>query len=137
MFKIDKTIECIFYAAQKGMHANWISLCTPDFRAAVERGLNECGRLGAKSWIVDLTRDPGVPSQADLKWIETDTAQLIEANDVKALINVLGQSSIARMGARRWSRSASANGMLTYDCASLEDALEIAAEVASGKADRT
>ena len=62
VFTIPKTIECVHYPAQKAMHAIWLSLSTPDFRAAIERGLNECGRLGALTWIVDLTRDPGVPS---------------------------------------------------------------------------
>jgi hypothetical protein len=35
------------------------------------------------------------------------------------------------MGAKRWSKSASDNGVATYDCASMDEALEIAAEVAS------
>ena len=41
---------------------------------------------------------------------------------------------LARMGSRRWAKTASDNGMLTYDCVSLEDALELALQVASGKA---
>jgi hypothetical protein len=38
------------------------------------------------------------------------------------------------MGSKRWSKSASDGGMSTYDCASLADALQLAADVASGKA---
>jgi hypothetical protein len=45
-----------------------------------------------------------------------------------------GASALAKLGATRWLKSASSNGMLTFECGTLEDALEIAAQVASGKA---
>jgi hypothetical protein len=64
--------------------------------------------LGAITWIVDLTRNRGVPSQSDLV--------------------------CATMGAKRWSKSANASGMSTYDCKCLADALVLAGEIASGKA---
>jgi hypothetical protein len=133
IFTLAKTIECVHYPAQKAMHAIWLSLSTPDFRAAIERGLNECGRLGALTWIVDLTRDPGVPSQADLRWLEEDTAELTRGNGLKGLVNIHGASAIAKMGSRRWTKSASENGMSVYDCASLDDALQLSAEIAKGK----
>jgi hypothetical protein len=135
LFSIGKTIRVVHYAAQKALVGEWESLCTPQFREALSRAITDAGRLGAKSWIVDLTRDPGVPSQADLKWIETDAARLSVDQGVRAIINVHGVSALAKMGSRRWTKTASNNGMLTYDCPSLEDALEIAAKVASGEAE--
>ena len=133
IFTLAKTIECVHYPAQKAMHAIWLSLSTPEFRTAIERGINECGRLGALTWIVDLTRDPGVPSQADLRWLEEDTAELTRGNGLKGLVNIHGASAIAKMGSRRWTKSASENGMSVYDCASLDDALQLSAEIANGK----
>jgi len=135
VFSIPKTIDVYFHAAEKAMHAAWISLSTPQFREALERGLNECGRLGAKSWIVDLTREPGVPTQADLAWIENDSREITFRNGVTAVINVHGASALAKLGSRRWTKAASDNGMITCDCASLDEALALAAEVASGKGD--
>jgi hypothetical protein len=134
LFTIEKTIKVVHYPAQKALLGEWESLSTPQFREALTRAVNEAGRLGARSWIVDLTRNPGVPTQADLAWIDTDCAQLSVRNGVKACINVHGASALAKMGSRRWSKAASDNGMQTYDCASLEAALELAAQVASGKA---
>jgi len=131
VFTVPKTIEVTFYAAKHAVCGSWISLSGDGCRTALERALNECGRMRAKSFIADLTRDPGVPSQADLKWIEGDGARLLISNGVRAVINVHGGSAVARMGAKRWSKSAADNGVATYDCASLDDALEIAAEVAS------
>ena len=134
LFTIEKTIKVVHYAAQKALVGEWESLCTSQFREALTRAIADAGRLGAKSWIVDLTRDPGVPTQADLKWIETDGAQLSLDNGVQAVINVHGASALSKMGARRWSKSATDKGLMVYDCATLEDALEIAAQVADGKA---
>lgn len=134
LFAIEGTVSVAHFAAQKALVATWISMVTPKFRDGLERGLDECGRLGAVTWIVDLTRNPGVPSQADLTWIEKDCIEICQRNDVQAVINIHGSSAIATMGAKRWSKSANANGMATYDCTSLADALALAAEIASGKA---
>jgi hypothetical protein len=134
LFTIEKTIKVVHYPAQRALVGEWESLCTPQFRDALMRSMNEAQRLGAKSWIVDLTREPGVPSQDDLKWIETFNVANALRKGVVACINVHGASVIAKLGARRWNKSASDGGMLTYDCASLDEALEIAAQVASGRA---
>lgn len=134
VFAIEKTITVLHYPVQKALVGIWESLSTPQFREALTRAVDEAGRLGARSWIVDLTREPGVPTQADLAWIETDCARRSVRNGVRACINIHGASVLAKMGARRWTKTASDNGMLAYDCASLDDALELAAQVASGKA---
>ncbi len=134
LFTIEKTITVVHYAAQKALVGEWVSLSTSHFREALLRALDEGQRLGAKSWIVDLTRDPGVPTQEDLRWVETFNVANALSKGVIACINVHGASTLAKMGARRWTKSASDQGMLTYDCASLEEALEAAAQVASGKA---
>jgi hypothetical protein len=98
------------------------------------RGIDECQRLGAKSWIVDMTGEPGVPSQDDQAWIESFNADNALRKGVKAVINVHGASALAKMGARRWSKAAIDKGLPTYDTNSVEEALELAAWIASGKA---
>jgi hypothetical protein len=134
LFRIPKTLEAVHYPEAKAVVAHWESLCTPDCCAAIERGSGECRRLGAKSWIVDLTKNPGVPTQADLRWMETIGVALAKKNGVVAVINIHGASAVASLGSKRWSKGASAGGLTTYDCHSLADALALAAEVASGKA---
>jgi hypothetical protein len=134
VFSIEGTLSVVHFAPQKALVATWISMVTPHFREGLERGLDECGRLGAITWIVDLTRNPGVPTQSDLIWIEKDCVEICQRNRVRAVINIHGKSAVATMGAKRWSKSANANGMSTYDCTSLGDALALAADIASGKA---
>lgn len=135
VFTIDRTITVTHYAEQKTLLGDWESLCTGQFREALQRASAEALRLGTKSWIADLRRDPGVPSQADQKWIEEQGVGESVRNGVRACINLHGASALSKLGAKRWLKSAGDNGMQTYECASLEDALEIAARVASGRSD--
>jgi hypothetical protein len=132
LFTIDGTIKVTHYAAQKALVGEWESLCTPNFREALMRAMDEGQRLGAMSWIVDLTRSPGVPSQADQKWVETFNIGNALSKGVVACINVHGSSAVAKLGSRRWTRSAGEQGMITGDCSTLEEALKMAAQVAGG-----
>ena len=134
VFTIEGTIRVEFHPGERALVGHWLSLCTPQFREALERAMAAAGRLGAVSWLVDLTENPGVPSQADLAWIESTAVTLAKKNGVRAIVNVHGQSKISSMGSKRWSKSATDGGMSTYDCASLIDALQLAADVASGRA---
>ena len=52
---------------------------------------------------------------------------------MRSIVNVHGASQVAKMGSKRWSKSASDGGMATYDCESMPDALLLAADIASGK----
>ena len=131
LFTIDGTIAVHHFPGQKALVGEWESLCTPQFREALMRSMDEAHRLGAMSWIVDLTRNPGAPSQEDQKWVETFNVGNALSKGVIACINVHGASAVAKMGARRWTKSAGEQGMITADCSTLEEALKVAAEVAN------
>lgn len=134
LFSIEGTITVEYHPAERALVGVWHSLCTPHFRDALERAMTEAGRVRALTWIVDLTNNPGVPSQADLAWIESTGVSLAKRNGVRAIVNAQGASQVAKMGSKRWSKSASEGGLSTYDCGSIADALQLAADVASGKA---
>jgi hypothetical protein len=132
LFTIPGTIKVTHFPVQKALVGEWESLCTPDFREALMRSMDEGHRLGAMSWIVDLTRNPGVPSQEDQRWVETFNVGNALSKGVIACINVHGSSAIAKLGSRRWTKSAGEQGMITGDCSTLEEALKMAAQVATG-----
>jgi hypothetical protein len=134
IFTIEGTIRVEHHPGERALIGHWTSLCSAQFREAIQRGMKECGRLGAVSWIIDLTENPGVPSQADLAWIESTGVALAKKNGVRAIVNVHGQSRVASMGSKRWSKSATDGGLSTYDCANLVDALQLASDVAAGRA---
>ena len=133
LFRIPGTIVVTHYNAQRALVAGWESLSTPAFREAMIRAVSECARLRVKSWIADLTCNPGVPSQADLEWLKTGASQSTADSGIRAVINVHGKSALSSLGANHWSKGAAAGGLVTGDCQSLEEALELAAKVAEGK----
>lgn len=133
LFRIPGTIVVEHFAEQKAVRAGWESLSTAQFREALRRGLAECGRLRAKSWLVDLTKNPGVPSQADLDWLRNEAGPLVIDSGIRAVINIHGASALAKLGANRWSKGASEGGLVTGDCSSLDEALAAAADVVEGK----
>ena len=134
LFNVPKVVTVRHYPEAHACVASWEALSSPRFREVVERGLRECGRLGGKSWIVDLTgRDPGVPTQADLAWISNECIDIAKDNGIVAVINVHGKSHIASMGAKRWAKLVDQGGLGSYDCSSVADALTLAVEIASEK----
>jgi len=134
LFSVPKAVTVTHHPDVKACMATWSDLSAHCFREAVTRGLTECGRLHCKSWIVNLTAPtPGVPSQADLAWIESDCIQIAKDNGVVAVINVHGASAIATMGAKRWSKMIMQGGLTSYDCQAVSDAMALAAEIAAGK----
>lgn len=134
LFSIEGTISVDFHPAERALVGHWVSLSTDQFRTALEKAMAEAGKHGAITWIVDLTQNPGVPSQDDLSWIEKTAVGLAKRNGIRAIVNAQGGSVVAKMGSKRWSKSASDGGISTYDCESVADALQLAADVASGKA---
>ena len=134
LFSIPKVVEVVYHPGSRAVVAHWESLCTPEARKAIERASDECKRVGAKTWIADLTQNPGVPSQEDLVWMGTTAVALARKCGLVAVINVHVESALATLGSKRWTRGASAGGMSTYDCKSLGDALQLAADVAAGRA---
>ncbi|HTO71934.1 MAG TPA: hypothetical protein VMR31_18875 [Myxococcota bacterium] len=134
VYRVPKCVEVVHYPEARALVSHWESLCTPDAVPAIERGSDECRRLGAKTWIVDLTKNPGVPSQPDLEWMGTKGVELAKKNGLRAVINVHGESALASLGSKRWTKGASDGGLVTYDCKTLDDALALAADVAAGRA---
>jgi hypothetical protein len=126
-------LTVVYRSAPKAAVAHYDKLCTPAIREAIEKGLAAAGRVGARTWIIDLTRKPGVPAPADAQWIETEAVRLVMVNGISTVVNLHGASAVARMGSQRWSKSAAISGLTIYDCDSLDSALELAATVAAGR----
>ena len=134
LFTMANTVEASHYPELKAVLATWISFNSADARAAAERYVLECGRVHATTLIVDVSANPGVPSQADFEWIESHGVELTKRNGVRFVLNVHGTSAVSSMGPKRWNKSGASGGLSMYDCASLADALSLAAELAAGRA---
>ena len=134
LFSVPKAVTVTHHPAAHACMATWSRLDAPCFREAVTRGLAECARLGAKSWIVNLTaKDMGIPSRADLEWIESECLQVARDNGIVAVINVHGVAHDKTEDAERWNKLVSNGGLTTYDCSTVSDALALATEIFEGK----
>ena len=129
VFSVPRTIEVVFHPEERAMVGHWHNLASEEMRSALERALQECERMQALCWIVDLTRNPGVPTQADLEWIVGPGAALARRAGVVAVLNVHGDSALARMGSRRW-KGVSSEALSVIDCSSLDEALDLARHIA-------
>jgi hypothetical protein len=134
IFTHPGVLTVAYHSAQKCAVAHYDKLSTPAIREAIEKGLAAAGKAGARTWVIDLTRNPGVPTQADAEWIETEAVRLVIANRITAVVNLHGASAVAKIGSKRWSKSAAVAGLSMYDTDSLDAALDLASEVASGRA---
>jgi len=136
LFSVPKAVVVTHHPESYACMATWTDLSSPCFRDVCTRGITQCGPLRCRSWIVNLTEpNPGVPSQSDLKWIETDCIQIAKDAGLLAVINVHGASAVASMGAKRWNKLVNSGGLTTYDCATVSDALALAKEIGEGKAE--
>jgi hypothetical protein len=130
IFSMSGVLNVVYHEEQKAAVAHYDKLSTPAIREAIEKGLAAAGRAGAKTWIIDLTRNPGVPTQADAQWIETEAVRLVIANGISTVVNAHGASAVARIGSKRWTKSAEVSGLSIYDCDSLDAAVELAGQAA-------
>jgi hypothetical protein len=131
---IPGTITLEHHPTDGAVVGRWHSFHTGRYREAVEAHIAATGQVRARTSIIDVSSDPGVPRQEDLVWTEQVAKQLMRKAGVTAVINVLGDAVLVKMGARRWSKGATDAGLTSYDCGTLKDALALARKLALGKA---
>lgn len=132
LFSVPKVVAVTHYPDVRACVTTWLQLATPRFRELVTRALNQCAELGVLTYIADISvGNPGVPSQADAKWVAAGCAGLSPASGVVTVVTVKSASMIATLGTKRLRESIGARGGSAHECASVEEALEIAREVAA------
>ena len=89
---------------------------------------------GAEYIIVDVSETTGTPSQEDQNYFAESVFPFFEKTGLKALITVLPQGAISKMGAKRWQRTASSFAFSTYDVESTGDAEGLINDLRAGKA---
>jgi hypothetical protein len=138
LFSVPKILTFTHYPEARACVARWRMLSTPRFRELVTRMMNECARLGVLTFIADVSwGDPGVPSQADAKWVAAGCDGLSREAGVTALISVRTSSAIAALGTKRLREGVDSQGGSARECATLDEALSLAMEIAkkAGSAD--
>jgi hypothetical protein len=94
-----------------------------------ERQLEEVQKGQVQYIIIDVSEAKGTPPQECQDWFVSHLFPGYgKVSSFKGIINVLPQNTIAKLGSKRWKKSAESGsfGFETYETESLQDAYEIA-----------
>lgn len=132
LFTVPKLLTVTHHPDVRACVATWLQLSTPRFRELVTRAMNRCAELGVLTWIADISvGNPGVPSQADARWVAAGCGGLSAASGIIAVVTVKSQSLVATMGTKRLRETVGARGGSVHECGTVGEALELAAEIAA------
>jgi hypothetical protein len=129
---IPKVLTVEYYPEHKAVVAHWHSFTRGNVVEGIEQGAKAAGKLGVKSWVIDLTEAPGVPTQVDQSWLANNGHSLLISQGIVAIINIVGDSAMAKMGAHRWSETADKMGIHIFNTISLAEGLLLADKVSQG-----
>jgi hypothetical protein len=107
--------------------ATWWSMAHDHIRPNLERQMEQVA-AGARYLVIDVAECRGVPAPEDQAWFGDTVFPAYRAAGLKAMINVVPKSGVARLGANRWQRTASQFGFDTFDTSDLPAALDLIAE---------
>lgn len=129
VFEVPGVFRCSWDGEARAVLGRWESFRTRRVREIVTRHVHEGGRRGAGCCVVDVTGALGVPDPEDADWIDTAGAALLARARIATLVNVVPSRAPVRRGAERWASAARSHGVEVHSCATLAEALAIAAEV--------
>ena len=116
-----------WYEPDKGIiAAKWHKLTTREHvRLSCEEQLKVAQTTNAKCIIVDTSTAEGVPFPEDQKWFGDYLFPNMQKAGIKAIITVLPQNALTRLGTNTWNKTGSLFDMDFVDAASFEDAVDI------------
>ncbi len=88
-------------------------------------------RSGARFVVVDVSAAKGLPNNDDQEWFGTHVFPAYEKAKLRALITIVPQSAVTKLGARRWQSTGNRFGFETFEAASLDEAFSICRERAA------
>lgn len=123
LYRADGICDVTFDSAAQAVYVKWWKLGGHDhLRPAIEPQVAKV-KAGAAKWvIVDVSEATGTPSPDDQAWFGEVVFPAYREGGIAGLVNVLPQSAITQLGARKWSKTASDAGFPTYDTGSADDA---------------
>jgi hypothetical protein len=109
------------------MVATWWNMVHEHIRPNLERQMAQV-KAGARYLVIDVGESHGVPTPEDQTWFGEVVFPAYRRDGLKAMVNVVPKSGVARLGANRWQRTASQFGFDTFDTSDVAAALDLIAE---------
>jgi len=113
--------------ASQIMVAAWWTMDHEHIRPNLTRQMDQV-RAGVRYLIIDVCDCRGVPTPEDQAWFGDTVFPAYRDAGLKAMINVVPRSGVARLGANRWQRTATRFGFDTFDTSDLAAALDLLAD---------
>jgi hypothetical protein len=110
--------------ASRIMVATWWDMRPEHIRPNLERQMAQV-EAGARFLVIDVSETRGVPSPEHQAWFGDTVFPSYRRHGLKAMINLVPKSGMARLGANRWQRTASRFGFDTFDASDLAAALDV------------
>jgi hypothetical protein len=103
---------------------SWEHLAPAHIRPCLERQMEQV-KAGARFLVVDVGTARGAPTPEHQAWFDEEVFPFYRRHGLRALITVVPQSGVTRLGAQRWMSAASRHGFDAWDASDLEAVLEL------------
>jgi hypothetical protein len=132
LFEAKGVVKLVLQPEAKQLFVTWDSFAGGQFRPCLEAQMAAVKAGKAKFLIVDVRKTKGVPTQDDQDLLVKTVFPAFHAADVHAIVTLVPESAVTKMGAKRWQASGSQFGFKMYEAGSPEDAESLlASEFAS------
>lgn len=92
------------------------------FRPCLDAQVRAVEAERAKFVIVDVRKTTGVPTQDDQNYLVQTVFPAYKKANLLAIVTLVPESAVAKMGAKRWQSSGSQFGFKMFEAGSLDDA---------------
>jgi hypothetical protein len=127
LYEAPEICRTTYDPASRILVATWWNMAQPHIRPNLSRQMEQVS-AGACYLVIDVGEARGVPSPEDQSWFAEVVFPAYRKGGLKAMVNVVPRSGVARLGANRWQRTASQFGFDTFDSSDLSAALDLIAE---------
>jgi hypothetical protein len=127
IYEAKEICRTTYDPASRIIVATWWNMVHEHIRPNLERQMAQV-KAGARYLVIDVGDCRGVPAPDDQAWFGDEVFPAYRRDGLRAMINVVPRSGVARLGANRWQRTASLAGFQTFDTSDVSAALDLIAE---------
>lgn len=134
LYKEPDITTCIYDTEKNSVVVKWHKLSGHDhLRPCLEAQMKCVKEKGAKFVVVDVSSAQGTPTQEDQDWFGTKVFPFFDKQGLKALITILPQSALTKLGAKTWQKTSIGFSFSNYEVGSLKAAGELVQSIMDGK----
>jgi hypothetical protein len=122
VFEAKGIAKVVLQSESRQVFVTWDSFSGGQFKPCLEAQMSVVKAGKAKFVIVDVRKTKGVPTQDDQDFLVKTVFPAFHAGGVQAIVTLVPESAVTKMGAKRWQSSGSQFGFKMYEAGSPEDA---------------